>query len=127
MLASDFKDAFKYIDMKSIPDRSDLDQIWAYMNYHLNFKPLFDERRPVKLLQKLQYVTNISDVIAPENAIAMYFQGFLQNSVNGVVDKSLVEVLKNRLNKSPYWTARFSDFGLNPDQLLTLNFPVTNI
>ena len=94
------------------------------MNYHLNFKPLFDEKRPLKLLQKLQYVTNISDVIAPENAIAMYFQGFLQHSVHGVVEPSLVEELKLRLNKSPYWAARFIDFGLDPNQLNTLNFPV---
>jgi radical SAM superfamily enzyme YgiQ (UPF0313 family) len=124
LLASDFKDAFKYVDMSSIPTRSDLDQIWAYMNYHLNFKPLFDEKRPSKLLQKLQYVTNISDVIAPENAIAMYFQGFLQHSVHGVVEPSLVEELKLRLNKSPYWAARFIDFGLDPNQLNTLNFPI---
>ena len=123
LLASDFKDAFKGKDMNTIPTRSELDHIWAYMNYHLNFGPLFSEKRPLKQLQKLQYVTNISDVIAPENAIAMYFQGYLQFKVNGVVEPTLISNLRERLNQSSYWTARFNDFGLDPNNLLSLNFP----
>ena len=124
LLASDFKDAFNGKDMNKIPTRSELDHIWAYMNYHLNFRPIFFEKRPTKLLQKLQYVTNISDVIAPENAIAMYFQGYLQFKVNGVVDPTLIGDLQERLKRSPYWVARFDDFRLDPDNLSTLNFPV---
>jgi len=124
LLASDFKNAFSNIDLDQVPNREELDTIWAYMNYHLNFRPLFFEDRPVKLVQKLQYVTNISDLVAPENAFAMYFQGYLQQKVHGLIDASLIENLENRLGASQYWSARFSDFNLSPNHLRDKNFPV---
>lgn len=123
LLASDFKDAFNRANLDKVPNRGELDTIWAYMNYHLNFRPLFFESRPIKLVQKLQYVTNISDLVAPENAFAMYFQGYLQHKVHGVIDPKLVENLERRLQASPYWSARFHDFQLSPIHLKTRNFP----
>mgnify|MGYP001405198741 CR=1 FL=1 len=119
-----FKDAFDQVDLDKVPTREELDSIWAYMNYHLNFKPLFLEDRPVKLAQKLQYVTNISDLVAPENAFAMYFQGYLQHRVNGAIDPRVVENLEQRLALSPYWSARFRDFQMSPDHLKAREFPV---
>lgn len=123
LLASDFKDAFNRADLDEVPTPEELDTIWAYMNYHLNFRPLVFENRPVKLVQKLQYVTNISDLVAPENAIAMYFQGYLQYQVNGSIDPRLIENLEKRLALSPYWSERFRDFQLSPVHLKTTNFP----
>lgn len=123
LLASDFKDAFSRADLDRVPNRDELDTIWAYMNFHLNFKPLFFETRPAKLMQKLQYVANISDLVAPENAFAMYFQGYLQYKVSGFVAPGLVENLEYRLQQSPYWTARFRDFQLSPEHLRTKIFP----
>ena len=123
LLASDFKDAFNRADLDEVPNPEELDTIWAYMNYHLNFRPLFFESRPVKLVQKLQYVTNISDLVAPENAIAMYFQGYLQHQVNGSIDQRVIDNLEERLALSPYWSARFRDFNLSPIHLKTRSFP----
>ena len=124
LLASDFKDAFNRADLDTVPNGEELDTIWAYMNYHLNFRPLFFESRPVKLVQKLQYVTNISDLVAPENAFAMYFQGYLQYRVNGSIDPRVIENLEKRLALSPYWSARFRDFQMSPIHLKTREFPV---
>ena len=124
LLASDFKNAFNGADMDRVPNQEELETVWAYMNYHLNFKPLFFEDRPVKLLQKLQYVTNISDLVAPENAFAMYFQGYLQYRVNGSISPAIIDNLEKRLALSPYWSARFDDFGMSPEHLKTKNFPV---
>tara|TARA_Y100000588_G_scaffold395323_2_gene523406 strand:- start:13662 stop:15599 length:1938 start_codon:yes stop_codon:yes gene_type:complete len=124
LLASDFKDAFNRSDLDEVPEPEELDAIWAYMNYHLNFRPLFFEHRPVKLVQKLQYVKNISDLVAPENAFAMYFQGYLQSQVNGSIDPTLIENLENRLALSPYWSERFRDFNMSPNHLRTKDFPV---
>lgn len=123
LLASDFKNAFDGVDLDKVPSREELDTIWAYMNYHLNFRPLFFETRPAKLLQKLQYVTNISDLVAPENAFAMYFQGYLQYKVSGSIEPRVIENLEKRLQLSPYWAARFEDFQLTPEHLRTRNFP----
>ena len=94
------------------------------MNYQLNFRPLFFESRPVKLVQKLEYVTNISDLVAPENAFAMYFQGYLQHRVNGSIDPRVIENLEKRLALSPYWSARFQDFQMTLNHLKKMDFPV---
>ncbi|MHA1598895.1 MAG: B12-binding domain-containing radical SAM protein, partial [Alphaproteobacteria bacterium] len=45
-LSADFKDAFADADMSAVPTRGELDDIWAYLNYHLNFRRLFFEERP---------------------------------------------------------------------------------
>jgi len=123
LLASDFKDVFNRTNLDQVPNREELDTIWAYMNYHLNFRPLFYEYRPTKLRQKLQYVENISDLVAPENAFAMYFLGYLQHKVNGSIDDRVIGNLEKRLQLSPYWSERFSDFQLSPIHLKTGNFP----
>jgi radical SAM superfamily enzyme YgiQ (UPF0313 family) len=123
LLASDFKDAFIRADLDQVPTREEVDTIWAYMNFHLNFRPLFFENRPAKLVQKLQFVTNISDLVAPENAFATYCQGYLQYRVNGSIDPKLIENLEKRLQDSPYWAARFRDFQMSPVHLKTTSFP----
>ena len=48
LLSGEFKHAFSNIDLDG-PLREELDDVWAYMNYHLNFKRLFSEKRPKKL------------------------------------------------------------------------------
>lgn len=119
LLAGDFKDAFAVADMTEVPPRERLDDIWAYMNFHLNFNRLFFDHRPVKLRQQLNYVENITDLIAPENAFAMYFLGYLQQQVSGRIDRALIDRLEERLAQSPYWQQRFNDFRLSTDHLRT--------
>ncbi len=122
LLQAEFKNAFSDKDLDSVPVEGCLDDIWAYMNFHLNFKRLFKENRPVKLLQSLKYVQNITDLVAPENAFAMYFCGFLQKKVYGYIDKTIIERLKQRLESSEYWKNRFEDFNLSVDHLVTETF-----
>ena len=117
LLASDFKDAFSTADLDKVPSREQLDDIWAYMNYHLNFKKIFRENRPAKLSQLLKYVENITDVISPENAFAMYFLGYLEEKVHGSIQPATIDSLEHRLEDSPYWRDRFDDFGLSVDHL----------
>ena len=124
LLSSDFKDAFKHVDVDSVPPKEHLDTIWAYMNYHLNFKRLFREERPVKLHQLLRYVGYIRDLISPENALAMYFYGYLQKNLFGAIDPEAIRMLEERLQSSPYWQERFDDFGLSVEHLNTGVFPV---
>ena len=125
LLSSDFKEAFSKFDLDSVPSQEHLDEIWAYMNFHLNFKRLFSENRPIKLKQLLKYVENITDLITPENAFAMYFLGYLQKKCLGRVEPYICENLELRLRSSHYWQARFNDFGLSADHLLNEDFPQT--
>jgi len=123
LLSSDFKDAFRNVNLDSVPPKEQLDDIWAYMNYHLNFKRLFREDRPIKLKQQLRYVETITDLISPENAFAMYFHGYLHKKVHGYIDQQSIQKLGERLRASPYWQDRFNDFGLSVEHLKTGIFP----
>src|SRR3989338_2594309 len=64
LLSTDFKDALSNVDLDAIPPKEALDSIWAYMNYHLNFRRLYFEERPTKLIQQLSYVQNVCDLVA---------------------------------------------------------------
>jgi len=125
LLSGEFKDAFNNIDLDEVPLREELDDIWAYMNYHLNFRRLFSEKRPKKLIQQLAYVQNITDVVAPESAFAMYFCGYLQFKVHGRIEPKTVTRLRECLESSDYWRSRFNEFDLSVDHLESLDFPHT--
>jgi radical SAM superfamily enzyme YgiQ (UPF0313 family) len=118
MLARDFKNAFAS-DLTAQPAKHQWDDIWAYMNFHLNFERLKSERRPGKVLQQARYLRNIADVAAPESALAMYYYGYLVSQVMGTVDPIILARLRARLAASAYWQARFDDFNLSVDDLVT--------
>lgn len=121
-LSNDFKDAFSDVDMTSVPDKVELDNVWAYMNFHLNFNRLFAETRPMKLQQQYRYVENIATLIAPNNAFATYFAGYLGYKTKGFVDPGLISNLESILEKSPYWADRCREFNISPDDLKSLDF-----
>jgi len=120
------KNVFESIDLDTIPTESQLYNIWFVMNYHLNFKRLSKENRPVKLQQQLKYVQNITDLVAPDDPFAMYFCGYLQNKVFGRIDKHLIERLEIKLNSSESWKERFEAFNLSSNHLNIGNFPLEN-
>lgn len=123
LLSKDFKDALSNVDLDTIPPKETLDSIWAYMNYHLNFRRLYFEDRPMKMVQQLNYVQNICDLVAPENAFAMYFAAYLQKKVHGKIAPEMITRLDERLSTSEYWSSRFKDFNLSLDHLKTEVFP----
>ena len=121
-LSADFKDAFSGVDMDAVPTREELDDIWAYMNFHLNFRRLFFEERPEKLAQQLAYVENIARLVAPDNAFATYFTGYLRYKTRGDIDPRIISQMEKILDQSSYWKERCEEFSLMPDDLKTLNF-----
>jgi len=92
------------------------------MNYHLNFKRLFFEQRPKKLRQQLAYVENIASLVAPDNAFATYFTGYLSYKIRGEIEPEIVSQLEATLARSDYWHQRSNDFLLLPDDLRNLDF-----
>lgn len=117
-LAANFKDAFTGKDLQSIPTAQDLDDIWAYMQYHLNFRRSINETSTLKTEQRMRYLQTITDLIAPENAIALYCLGTMQKRTRGACDRALVTRLVSHLEAQPYWKDRFEDFSLSIDDLL---------
>jgi len=122
LASQSFKEAFSRISMDAIPTKDQITDIWFYMNYHLNFNRLFHETRPVKLKQQIANMQNLSDVIAPENGFALYFQGVLQHRIEGRIDPALVSRLKRRLASSGYWQDRLAAFDLRAEDLETMRF-----
>ena len=117
LATADFEEAFATIGLDQVPDGDQITDIWFYMNYHLNFHRLFHEDHPAKVDQQIATLTNLSDVVAPENAFALYFLGFLSQQKDGSIPASVIERLQSRLNTSEYWQSRFAAFGLDVDDL----------
>ncbi|MBA3064931.1 B12-binding domain-containing radical SAM protein [bacterium] len=115
-------DPFININLDAVPPKSQLNNIWFYMNYHLNFKRLYKVNNPIKLEQQLKYVQNITDLVAPEDPFPMYFCGYLQKKLRGKIDEQLIKRLEEVLQFSEYWRKRFEFFGLSADKLKSLNF-----
>jgi radical SAM superfamily enzyme YgiQ (UPF0313 family) len=124
MLSADFKDAFSRVDLDAVPSPRELDDVWAYMNFHLNFARLFRDDRRVKLEQQYKWLRNITTLIAPDNAMAQYFQAYVHYKLTGEIEHELVEKLRTGLEGMTYWQERFNDYDLSVEDLETCRFPV---
>ena len=122
MASQTFAEAFASIPLDTVPNSTQLNDIWFYMNYHLNFHRLFTEDRPVKLNQQLLNLTALSDVISPEHGFALYFTGYIQHKLTGRIDPALIERLRTQLASSAYWSDRLRAFGLELSDLETGEF-----
>ncbi len=122
LATKNFADAFASIPLDAIPNKQQLQDIWFFMNYHLNFHRLFSETRPMKIEQQFMNLRALSDVISPEHGLALYFTGYLQHKLHGRIDPDIVDRLSAKLDASEYWRERFSAFGLSPDDLRNANF-----
>ena len=110
LLSLDFSHAFD--DPERVPSLQELDAVWAYMNYHLNYDRLHREARPVKLRMQQRYVEHICDAIAPDNAFAMHFSRVLSEKLGQKVTTKQNSRLNRLLHSDPYWQARFEEFNL---------------
>ena len=110
-------------DLKRIPSRQELDDIWFYMNVRMNFERLLRETRQVKLQQQLTWLEYVLEKTAPDNAMIAYFYAYLQWKVLGEIDPYLVEMIAIRLNESSYWKEKFALFGLSLKDIIDYDFP----
>ncbi len=123
VFATDFNRIFEDADMNAIPTKDEINRLWAYLNYHLNFDRLFRERRATKHRQMYQYLQFITEVVAPEDAFAHYFRAYLHHRAHGTVNPQWAPVLQKILNETPEWQDRFREFGLHAGDLTNGNFP----
>jgi len=117
-----FAEAFASIPMDAIPTQAQLEDIWFFMNYHLNFHRLFSEARDFKLRQQMLNLRTLSDVISPEHGLALYFTCYLQHRLEGRIDPTMIERLRRKLAEGDYWADRFAAFGLSLSDLERADF-----
>lgn len=117
MLDRDFKNVFSAgADSEIVPKRL-FEDVWAYMNFHLNYLKIPFEDRETKLRQYERYLQHITGVIAPNDAMAHYYLGRVQNKVGDGVAPGVVRQLESLLERSSFWDDRFSEFGLSIEDL----------
>ena len=57
-----------------VPSPKELEDIWSYMVYHLNYSKSLNESRKAKQEQFLKSLEYISDVVAPGDAFALHYR-----------------------------------------------------
>lgn len=112
--------------MSDIPKPDELDDIWFYINYRLNFFQMFRENNKERLRQHLIFMEYVHKKTAPDNAIVMYFYAYLQSRILNQIDQELLKKLKFQLDHSDYWSERFEIFGLSFQDFIKNKFPTKN-
>jgi radical SAM superfamily enzyme YgiQ (UPF0313 family) len=112
--------------MSDVPKPDELDDIWFYINYRLNFYQMFREKNKERLNQHLIFMEYVHKKTAPDNAIVMYFYAYLQSKILNYIDQELLKKLKLQLDNSEYWSERFEVFGLSFQDLVENKFPTRN-
>lgn len=121
LLDDNAREAFSSIPLDAVPTEEQLNDIWFYMDYHLNYNRLFNETRPVKIKQQMQMLRRVCDVNSPDNGFALYFLGQLQAKLQGSIEADIIRRLENECKVSTYWLNRLHDFGLAPEDLNSLH------
>ncbi len=117
MLDRDFKSVFSAGDDDDIVPKHLFEDVWAYINFHLNYLKISDETQPVKLRQYERYLDHITEVIAPNDALAHYYLGHIQKTLDGHAETELVSRLRMLMDTSSFWPSRFADFDLSVDDI----------
>jgi len=108
-----FADVFENRSPGAIPSREELINLRAFMDFQLNFVPILSEENKVKIALKRRHLHHILSVVAPGNAVAMYFLGQLQMRVDGQASPELVGRLETTLQDHPVWRERFDTLSLS--------------
>ncbi len=113
-------------NMNDIPKPDELDDIWFYMNYRLNFYQIFKQENKDRLMQNLIFLDYVHNKTAPDNAIVMYFFAYLQFKIYKKIDNKLLQKLKFSLDNSDYWSERFEILNLSYNDFINEKFPKNN-
>ncbi|MGH7786048.1 MAG: B12-binding domain-containing radical SAM protein, partial [Candidatus Binatia bacterium] len=120
---ADFRAAIEALPDAAVPSRTQVDDLWFYLNYRLNYERVLGERRPIKLEQHRRTLRSICDVIAPDNAFALYTLAAVERRLDGAADRRVLERLRRQDATSPFWQARLASFGLRPDDVASTPSP----
>ena len=114
VVPASIEEVYDTIPDGDIPTPEQIDDIWFYMNYQLNYRRVLDETRLLKRRQHHTFTTDIADVISPDNPFALYTSVLLKQLLDGVLDSARFERLTTKLASSPFWSERFEALKLSP-------------
>jgi radical SAM superfamily enzyme YgiQ (UPF0313 family) len=114
---SSLDEVFNAIPDGQIPTPEEIDDIWFYMNYALNYNRVTAETSATKLRQHQIFTTDICDVISPDNPFALYTSILLTSRLDGVFDSARFERLRAQISGSAFWSDHFRALNLSLDDL----------
>ncbi len=111
------KKAFEDIALDTIPTKQQLSDIWFYMDFHLNYKRLLNEHRPLKLIQQKMMLERIANINSVNNGFALYFLSAIYKKQNLPVPNDISKRLKKVYSDDHYWGSKLQQFGLSISDL----------
>ena len=112
-LQDNFLNIFNDKKLNEIPDSKNIKIIWAFMNYYLNFEPLLKVNQKDKIDQNYKWMNYVSDVVAKNDPIAIYYKMIMQKKHQGFYEKIDVDRFKNIISNSSHWKNNISQLGLS--------------
>ena len=112
-LQDNFLNIFNDKKLNEIPDSKNIKIIWAFMNYYLNFEPLLKVSQKDKIDQNYKWMNYVSDVVAKNDPIAIYYKMIMQKKHQGFYEKIDVDRFKNIIGNSSHWKNNISQLGLS--------------
>jgi len=79
---------FENTDWDSLPSEEELNRIYIYMHFYLNYMRILRENRPVKLKQAYLYLQHITNIAGPDNALAHYCRAQVYEKIYNVPEIS---------------------------------------
>jgi radical SAM superfamily enzyme YgiQ (UPF0313 family) len=121
VMTNDFHDALDCGPLDEMPPGAELDDIWAYLNYYLNFERLQQETRPEKLVQQLRWLQFVTDLVTRDGAIALYYRGLVERRLNRTPTPDITERLQRILHEAPEWQEQFDRLGFSAGDLESIH------
>ena len=112
-LQESFLNIFNDKKLNEVPDAKNIKIIWAFMNYYLNFEPLLKINQNDKIYQNYRWMNYVSDIVAKNDPIAIYYKMIMQKKYQGYYEKIDVDRFKNIIDNSSHWKSNIGQLGLS--------------
>ena len=117
LMAGDFKSAFDVKNENEVPKASDLNVIWPYMIFHLNYGKFLKPMSNEKLLIGYNWLNHLTTRVVPGDAFAQYFKLVAGKALGITTDNAPTIAILDDLLGEKFWQQRFADFNLDFEQL----------
>ena len=111
-LQKNFKSIFGDRNLDTIPSAEDIKIIWAFMNYYLNFEPLKNIKNIYKLKQNQKWMNYISNVVAQNDPIALFYKILIDKQLNKTLNNKDVIKMNKIFSTDTAWVTKMNELGL---------------
>ena len=112
-LQDNFLEIFKGKSLDLVPGPKEIKVIWAFMNYYLNFERLANENIKEKIEQNYKWMNYVSDVVAKNDPIAIYYKMLMHRKFKGFYNDNDYKKFKSITQNSEVWKTNISHLGLS--------------